>query len=292
MAAVLDHAITPLLDAYEAVLSSKAAGTTDTYLRALRQFIRWLADRPGSGGNDRRSDVRVEQVTKTAVETYLAHLDAAGYSLSTRARAKSALSGFAQWLIEEQQLLRRNPTRGADLPAQPLLAPRQLSPDQRYVLRELVERDGTTRSAALFALGYWAGCRVSDVSWLRREEVHIEPMWGGYTSASRAARRATSIWSTRCGGRCSSNWRSRRSKPNGVHPLGARRWMAARRSSSMSSPRSAQHASRSGAFITGCGGCESERRRRSGSWWAISPIMTCATISRTEPVRPGGRWKR
>lgn len=29
------------------------------------------------------------------------------------------------------------------------------------------------RSEALFALGYWAGCRVSDVSWLLREQTHV-----------------------------------------------------------------------------------------------------------------------
>lgn len=122
--------------------------------------------------------MRPDQLTKTAVETYLAQLDALGYILSSRARTKSAISGFAQWLIEEKEVLRRNPTRGVDIPAQPLLAPRQLSPDQRYVLRELVEREGTARSAALFALGYWAGCRVSDVSWLRRADAHIGPQAG------------------------------------------------------------------------------------------------------------------
>lgn len=86
--------------------------------------------------------------------------------MSHRLRAKSAISGFATWLVEEKGLLRRSPTRGVEIPAQPLLAPRRLSPDQRYVLKNLVERDGAVSSAAIFALVYWAGCRVSDVSWL------------------------------------------------------------------------------------------------------------------------------
>ena len=29
-----------------------------------------------------------------------------------------------------------------------------------------------------FALGYWAGCRVSDVAWLRAEDVHHGPKVG------------------------------------------------------------------------------------------------------------------
>ena len=57
-----------------------------------------------------------------------------------------------------------NPTRGVDLPSQQALAPRQLSDDQRYILRSLVEQAGDQRGAAIFALGYWAGCRVSVLS--------------------------------------------------------------------------------------------------------------------------------
>jgi integrase len=59
-----------------------------------------------------------------------------------------------------------------------VMAPRRLSPDQRYVLKNLVEREGSERSAAIFALGYWAGCRVSDVSWLAVENAHVGPKVG------------------------------------------------------------------------------------------------------------------
>ena len=50
---------------------------------------------------------------------------------------------------------------------------RELSPDQRFVLRNLVERENQTRSAAIFALGYYAGCRVSDIAWLLNEHTHL-----------------------------------------------------------------------------------------------------------------------
>jgi site-specific recombinase XerD len=132
-----------------------------------------LAARPGSAGQ-----FQPEQFTRTAVETYLAHLGAEGYSVSHRARVKAAASGFARWLIEEKELLRRNPTRGVEIPAQQVLAPRQLSADQRYILRNLVERDGHPRTEALFALGYWAGFRVSDAAWLLMDDAHIGPKIG------------------------------------------------------------------------------------------------------------------
>lgn len=136
----------------------------------LRKARFWIVERPGSGG-----DFQPEQLTKTAMEIYLAYLDTLGYSIAHQARVKSAVSGFARWLIEEKGILRRNPTRGLNIPAQPLLAPRQLTPD---LLRNLIEKDGHPRSMAVFALGYWAGCRVSDVSWLRIEHTHIGPKVG------------------------------------------------------------------------------------------------------------------
>ncbi|MEW5960436.1 MAG: tyrosine-type recombinase/integrase [Chloroflexota bacterium] len=162
-----------LLSQYTLTLNGKAAGTAEAYQRALRKLIDWISDRPGSGGQ-----FTPAQFTQTALETYLAQLQAAGYSASHQTLVKAAASGFARWLIEEQGTLQRNPARGVQVPSQPLLAPRVLSEDQRYVLRNLVERSQDVRGMALFALGYWAGCRVSDVSWLRLENTHVTPRKG------------------------------------------------------------------------------------------------------------------
>src|SRR5579859_774949 len=157
-----------LLVDYSTALSIKAPATGDAYVRAVRQFLMWLATKPGQSDG-----FHPDQLTRTAVELYLTYLEQQGTSVAHRARVKAAISSFATFLIEEQGWLRRNPTRGIVIPAQALLAPRELSDDQRYVLRTLVERDGSLRSAALFALGYWAGCRVSDVSWLRLADTHL-----------------------------------------------------------------------------------------------------------------------
>jgi site-specific recombinase XerD len=164
---------TDLLTQYEATLNNKATGTVEAYMRALTKFVTWLAGRPGSEG-------RFEPafLTQTAMETYMAYLDDEGYSPSHLTLVKSAVSGFARWLIEEKGLLQRNPARRIQIQSQPLLALRVLSPDQRYVMRNLVERVGDLRGSALFALGYWAGCRVSDVSWLRLEDTHVTERQG------------------------------------------------------------------------------------------------------------------
>lgn len=162
-----------LLEEYLDGLSGKSPSTIEAYGRVLRQLEGWIAERPGSGGG-----FRAELLTRTAVETYLSELGASGYSANHRAKVKSAVSGFARWLVEEKGLLRRNPASGVEVPPHQQLAPRLLSPDQRYVLRNLVERDGSGRSAALFALGYWAGCRVSDASRLKVADAHLGPKVG------------------------------------------------------------------------------------------------------------------
>jgi len=161
-----------LVDEYLLSLSGKATGTVDAYGRILRQLTAWIVARPGNGS------FQPEHFTRTALETYLASLATGGYSVSHRMRVKAVAGGFARWLIEEKGLLRRNPARGVDVPAQPMLAPRQLGLDQRYVLRTLIERADDPRGAAVFALGYWAGCRVSDVTWLRVEHMHVGPKVG------------------------------------------------------------------------------------------------------------------
>src|SRR6266566_6962488 len=157
-----------LLGEYEQFLAGKAEGTREAYVRTVRQLMGWVAQRPGHGGQFQPS-----QLTQTAVEKYLRRLEQEGLSLTHRARVKSTISNFANFLIEEKGLLQRNPTRGIELPALPPLAPHELSPEQRAILRALVEQEGDPRGAALFALGYWAGCRVSEVSWLEMAQTHV-----------------------------------------------------------------------------------------------------------------------
>lgn len=101
----------PLVDDYMTTLNCKALGTIIGYRRALQTFTTWLADRPGRAGN-----FEPGQFTRTAVQTY-------------RILVKSVPSGFGRWSVEDQELLRRNPTRG--LQTQRLLAPHVLEDDQR-----------------------------------------------------------------------------------------------------------------------------------------------------------------
>lgn len=163
-----------LVSEYEQFLSDKAPGTREAYLRTVRHLIGWLIrQHPGCA-----EPFQPQQLTQSDVQMYLTHLEQEGLSLHHRARVKSTISHFARFLIEEKELLQRNPTRGIDLPPVTQPAPQLLSREQRTLLRSLVEQEGDLRGAALFALVYWAGCRVSDLSWLCMEDAHVGPTKG------------------------------------------------------------------------------------------------------------------
>jgi site-specific recombinase XerD len=154
-------------------LTKLDGATVDAYLRILRQFTEWVAKRPGHAKR-----FQPEQLTTTIVEGYLTSLKEQGYSVSHRTRVKSVIKHFCQWLIDEKETLKRNPTSRIEIKVQQQLAPRVLEPDQRLILRNLVEKADDLRGEALFALGYWAGCRVSDVAHLLMEHTHVGPKIG------------------------------------------------------------------------------------------------------------------
>lgn len=153
-------------------LRSRDDDTVAAYRRVLRKFTAWMSEQPG---HDRQ--FHPEYITRTLVEIFLETLPSASY----KNQARSALSGFCRWLMEDKQILARNPTRGIAIPAQALLAPRELSEKQRVALRDLVEREADLRGRSVFALGFWAGCRVSDISYLLYEHTHLSTKAGWIT---------------------------------------------------------------------------------------------------------------
>lgn len=162
----------------QAELTGKNPKTLDAYGRILRQVCAFVAGLPESNGQ-----FHPRHLTRTAVGAYLDTLQEEAYSTTHQERVKVVINGFAQWLIAEGEL-RANPTRSISIPAQALLAPRELSKDQRIVLKNLIERatdHGDLRGAAIFALGYWAGCRVSDVSHLLVRNAEVGPKVGKLT---------------------------------------------------------------------------------------------------------------
>jgi site-specific recombinase XerD len=140
------------------------------YTSILRQFLRWVTERAKKG-----ETFQPDHLTTSAIERYLSDLASQGYSFTHRKRVKSVITHFCQWLVDERRVLSHNPARGVKLeqpPASQPTSPRTLSPQVRVILKNLVKRDDL-RGQALFALGYWAGCRVTDLTHLLMEHTHV-----------------------------------------------------------------------------------------------------------------------
>lgn len=150
----------PLITAFASALTTRDPATVRAYLTTVRQFVAWLATTPNG------TRFHADLLTETAITTYLQHLEQAGRAPRTRSRALTALTRLTRWAVAEGHL-RRNPALAIERPTVVALAPTELSPDQRYVLKSLVERADSLRLAAMFALGYWAGLRISEVAGLR-----------------------------------------------------------------------------------------------------------------------------
>jgi site-specific recombinase XerD len=143
-------------------------------LSTMRNFVDWLAVQPGG------VPFHVGLVTETAVRSYMDSLKTAGRAPRTRSKALSGLRRFCQWALDEGYL-RRNPARSIERPTVVALAPTELSEKQRFVLKQLVEQHATRRFEAIFALGYWAGLRISEIAALRVDQCHINQRAGCIT---------------------------------------------------------------------------------------------------------------
>ena len=155
-------------------LAGRNPKTVKAYVSNLRNFLAWLSEQPGG------KPFRPEAITATAIQGYMDSLAAAGRSANTRSQALTALRRFCRWAIAEG-MLQRNPTDQIERPTIVATAPRELTPKQRYVLKNLIESDGTNRTTAIFGLGYWAGLRISEVAKLKITDCDVNQRAGVIT---------------------------------------------------------------------------------------------------------------
>lgn len=155
-------------------LGTRDPKTVAAYLTTVRDFVAWLAAQPGE------IPFHLGLVTETAVRGYMDALQRVGRAPRTRSKALAGLRRFCQWAVDEGYL-RRNPARLMERPTVVAVAPTELSEQQRFVLKQLVEQHATRRFAAIFALGYWAGLRISEIACLRLDQCQVNQRAGSIT---------------------------------------------------------------------------------------------------------------
>jgi site-specific recombinase XerD len=145
--------------------------TISAYLSALRNFIRWSLEQPG--GNP----FLPETITETAIVSYLSYMTTNGRAPRTRNQTLTALRRFCRWAIGEGYIT-HNPANQIQPPVIVNTAPRELTPEQRYVLKNRVEIMQSQRLSAIFALGYWTGLRISEIAQLRLDSCQVNQRAG------------------------------------------------------------------------------------------------------------------
>lgn len=165
---------TEFLEPFHRFLSGRTPKTTDSYLMTVHDFIDWTLTQ------SQRKRFTANLMTTTALEGYLDHLDNIGLAPRTRRKKLAILKVFCRWAVSEG-LLKYNPSAAIAQPDVVAGAPRELTDDQRRILKTLVEQQQSTRLLAIFALGYWAGLRVSEVAELRFGQCVINQRAGEIT---------------------------------------------------------------------------------------------------------------
>jgi site-specific recombinase XerD len=163
-----------LLERFHQALPGRQPKTIDTYLSTVQDFMTWTLTQT------QRKRFTASLLTTTLLEEYLNHLDSSGRAPRTRRKTLAILKVFCRWILSEG-LLKYDPASPIARPEVVAGAPRELTPNQRRILKVLVEQQESTRLMAIFALGYWAGLRVSEVAELRVGQCVINQRAGEIT---------------------------------------------------------------------------------------------------------------
>ena len=144
---------------YERGLSDNTVSAYKKDLNQLAQFI----------------ELSPADITAKHISAYLQHLHAIRYSPRSQGRVLSALRGFFNWLIDEEQrtehpvVLFENPRTGRKLPV-------VLSVQEVVLLLDAIpmNQDFATRDRAIIELLYACGLRVSEACNLKRSLLRLD----------------------------------------------------------------------------------------------------------------------
>ena len=121
-------------------------------------------------GDLTRFEYKIQKSTATIntadIRSYLSSLE--GIQASTQGKKLSVIKSFFEWLVEEEIIL-KNPARRIKQMKQPKRLPKALTSTELEMLREACE---AKRERALIEVLYSTGCRLSEISNMKIENIN------------------------------------------------------------------------------------------------------------------------
>ena len=154
-----------------------APATLDVYARDVRDFARWA---------ERGAVSSPEQVDRSTIRAYLAHLTTRRYASRTIARKMASLRRYYDWSVRCGHVA-VDPTSGISAPGGTARLPRILKADELHQLLDEYEhgqerRPASDRDDVLMEILYGSGLRVSELCGLDVDDVDVDrrrlTVWG------------------------------------------------------------------------------------------------------------------
>lgn len=158
-----------LIDDYERYLlidQGKSQNTIQSYMRDLKKFVTFI--------NEQKL-VEINNVNKDTIQLYIISLNKAGFAASTTNRMISTLKNFFHYLIREQKM-DHNPMDLIQGAKNRKHLPKTLSSKEIDRLLETpdTETNNGIRDRAILEVMYASGLRVSELTHLKMNELHLE----------------------------------------------------------------------------------------------------------------------
>ena len=158
-----------LTDDYERYLlidQGKSQNTIQSYMRDLKKFVTFINE---------QELVEINNINKDTIQLYIISLNKAGYAASTTNRMISTLKNFFHYLIREQKM-DHNPMNLIQGAKNRKHLPKTLSSKEIDRLLEApdTETNNGIRDRAILEVMYASGLRVSELTHLKMNELHLE----------------------------------------------------------------------------------------------------------------------
>ena len=154
------------------VAEKNASGhTVSSYLIDLYQFVQFLSE---SGHGEAEDTLHPKYIDRLAIRSFLAYLYENSASGATMARKLSSLSSFFRFLCREGHV-ETNVAKTVPSPKKENKLPSYLSVDEIFRLLDLPDRKSFlgARDSAILELFYSTGIRISELTGVRMEDLHL-----------------------------------------------------------------------------------------------------------------------